>query len=162
MVVRPAYSMSVSDNLGRMETDLSTRSRLGRRQTAFIGVFLGVGLGAAARLDMAAALAALMIVVGLAGALRLRAGAVSLLGLAAVGGLIVGAAAAEATPGLSVALFSLGGAIATASVLSYGVLATRRLDLEWGRIARRAGASWIAAIGLMVLALSFVPPTRHG
>src|SRR5437763_520329 len=38
----------------------------------------------------------------------------------------------------------------------------RRLDVEWGRIARRAGASWIAAIGLMVLALSFVPPTRHG
>ena len=129
---------------------------------AFIGVFLGVRLGAAARLDMAAALAALMVVVGLAGALRLRAGAVSLLGLAAVGGLIVGAGAAEATPGLSVALFSVGGSIASASVLSYGLLAARRLDLEWGRIARRAGASRIAAIGLMVLALSFVPPTRHG
>ena len=79
-----------------------------------------------------------------------------------VGGLIVGAGAAEATPGLSVALFSVGGSIASASVLSYGLLAARRLDLEWGRIARRAGASWIAAIGLMVLALSFVPPTRHG
>jgi hypothetical protein len=61
-----------------------------------------------------------------------------------------------------VALFALGGSIAGASVLSYGLLAARRLDLEWGRIARRAGASWIAAIGLMVLALSFAPHTHAG
>jgi hypothetical protein len=44
-------------------------------------------------------------------------------------------------------------------VLSYGLLAARRLETEWGRIARRAGASWIAAIGLMVLALSFTGHT---
>jgi urease accessory protein len=129
---------------------------------AFIGVFLGVRFGAAARPDLPAALAALMVAVGLAGAARLRAGPAPLLGLAAAGGLVLGAAAAEATPGLSVALFSLGGSIAGASVLSYGLLAARRLDLEWGRIARRAGASWIAAIGLMVLALSFAPHTRAG
>ena len=78
-----------------------------------------------------------------------------LLGLTALGGIIGGAAGADATSGLSVMLFSLGAAIATASVLSYGLLAARRLEAEWGRIARRAGASWIAAIGLMVLALSF-------
>jgi len=40
-------------------------------------------------------------------------------------------------------------------VLSYGLLAARPLEAEWGGVARRAGASWIAAIGLMVLALSF-------
>jgi hydrogenase/urease accessory protein HupE len=129
---------------------------------AFIGVFLGIRLGGAVKSDMPAALAALMLAVGLAGAARLRAGAVPLLGMAAAGGLVVGAAGAEATPGLSVALFALGGSIAGASVLSYGLLLARRLDLEWGRIARRAGASWIAAIGLMVLAWSFAPHTRAG
>jgi hydrogenase/urease accessory protein HupE len=129
---------------------------------AFIGVFLGVRFGGAVKSEMPAALAALMLAVGLAGAACLRAGLLPLLGLAAAGGLVLGAAGAEATPGLSVALFALGGSIAGASVLSYGLLLARRLDVEWGRIARRAGASWIAAIGLMVLALSFAPHSRAG
>jgi urease accessory protein len=122
---------------------------------ALIGVWFGISFGEVARLDLAAAAAALMTAVGLAGAARLRVGAAPLLGLAVAGGVVGGAASADATMGLSVALFSLGGSIATASVLSYGLLAARRLDTDWGRIARRAGASWIAAIGVMVLALSF-------
>jgi urease accessory protein len=122
---------------------------------ALAGLWLGAASEMAARLNLAAPIAGLMAAVGLAGALRLRIGATPLLGLALVGGLVVGAAGAEAAAGLSVALFSLGGAIAAASILSYGLLAARRLDAEWGRIARRAGASWIAAIGVMVLALSF-------
>jgi urease accessory protein len=122
---------------------------------ALAGVWTGLGIGGVARIDLAAAAAALMIVVGLAGALRLRARIAVLLGLTALGGIIGGAAGADATSGLSVMLFSLGAAIATASVLSYGLLAARRLEAELGGIARRAGASWIAAIGLMVLALSF-------
>jgi urease accessory protein len=121
----------------------------------FAGVWLGARVGAAERLDLAAATAALMAAVGLAGAARLRLGTAPPLALAIIGGLVGSAAGADATAGLSVALFSLGVAIATASVLSYGVLAARRLDAEWGGVARRAGASWIAAIGLMVLALSF-------
>lgn len=122
---------------------------------ALIGVWLGVGFGEVTRLHLAAAAAALMTVVGLGGATRLQVGAAPLIGLALVGDIVGGAASADATVGLSVVLFSLGGSIATASVLSYGLLAARRLDTDWGRIARRAGASWIAAIGLMVLALSF-------
>jgi urease accessory protein len=120
----------------------------------FVGVWLGARVGTAARLDLATATAALMAVVGLAGAARLRLGTAPPLALAFIGGLVGGAAGADATAGLSVALFSLGIATATASVLSYGLLATRRLDAEWGDVARRAGASWIAAIGLMMLALS--------
>lgn len=126
---------------------------------AFVGVWAGLGFGGAVQAGLAAAAAGLMLAVGLAGAMRLRGGAPVLLGLAALGGIVGGAASADATSGLSAALFSLGAAIATASVLSYGLLAARRLDAEWGSIARRAGASWIAAIGLMVLALSFA---RHG
>ena len=122
------------------------------------GAWAGGGFGEAGRIDLTAAAAASMTAVGLAGAMRLRVGPAPLLGLALAGGLVGGAASADATTGLSLALFSLGGSIAAASVLSYGLLAGRRLEAEWGHIARRAGASWIAAIGLMVLAFSLV---RH-
>jgi urease accessory protein len=121
----------------------------------FVGVWLGARVDVPERLDFAAATAALMATVGLAGAARLRLGTAPPLALAFIGGLAGSAAGADATAGLSIPLFSLGVAIATASVLSYGLLAARRLDAEWGGVARRAGASWIAAIGLMVLALSF-------
>ena len=120
-----------------------------------VGVWLGAGVDGRERPVLAAATAALMAAVGLAGAARLRLGTAPPLALALIGGLVGSAAGADATAGLTVALFSLGVAIATASVLSYGLLAARRLDSEWGGVARRAGASWIAAIGLMVLALSF-------
>jgi hydrogenase/urease accessory protein HupE len=127
-----------------------------------VGVWLGAYVDAAGWLNLATATAALMTTVGLAGAARLRLGIAPLLGLALIGGLVGGAAAAEAAGRLSVAIFSLGGSIATASILSYGLLAARRLDAAWGGIARRAGASWISAIGLMVLALSLAGHSGHG
>ena len=55
---------------------------------ALAGVWTGLGIGGVARIDLAAAAAALMIVVGLAGALRLRARIAVLLGLTALGGII--------------------------------------------------------------------------
>jgi urease accessory protein len=124
---------------------------------ALIGTFLGTVAGG--RLNLALPMAAFVLAVGLAGAIRLRLGAVLLLGLGSGGALVVGAAGANATVGLSSGLFSLGSSTATACVLSYGLLAARCLESEWGRIARRAGASWIAAIGLMILALSFARQT---
>ncbi len=118
------------------------------------GALIGAGIFAGTRLNLAPAGAALMMVVGLAGAIRLRVGAVPLISLALVAGLACGGASADAVSGLSVSLFSLGGSIAAASVLSYALLAARRLESDWGGVARRAGASWIAAIGLMMLAFS--------
>lgn len=118
------------------------------------GAWIGAGILASTRLNLVSAGAALMMVVGLAGAIRLRVGAVPLISLALAVGLACGAASADAVPGSSVALFSLGGSIAAASVLSYALLAARRFESEWGGVARRAGASWIAAIGLMMLAFS--------
>jgi hydrogenase/urease accessory protein HupE len=133
---------------------------IGATFAAFIGgVFLGAKIGAPAQLDLAGGVAALMVVVGLAGAARLRTGGVPLVGVALTGGLIGGVAAADATPGLSVGLSSLGGSVASVSVLSYGLLAARCVNVEWGRIALRASASWIAAIGLMLLATAFIPHT---
>ena len=120
----------------------------------FAGIFIGASAYPDGRYGLAGTIAALMAMVGLAGAARIRVGAIPVLGLASVGGLIGGAASASGATGLSLALFSLGSAIAGASVLSYGLLAARRVDVEWGRIALRAGASWIAAAGLMLLAFS--------
>src|SRR5205823_1545410 len=78
---------------------------------ALLGIWLGAGFVDAGRLDLTAAAAALMIAVGLAGAMRLRVGGAPVLGLALAGGLVGGAAGADAAAGLSVALFSLGGSI---------------------------------------------------
>jgi hydrogenase/urease accessory protein HupE len=124
----------------------------------FGGAFLGAAIGADTSLDWAAPIAALMTVVGLAGAASLRCGALPLLGVASVGGLVCGAASSLGAVGLSLGLFSLGGSIASASVLSYGLLASRGLEREWGRVVLRVVASWIAAIGLMMLAFSIA---RH-
>ena len=121
---------------------------------AFVGIFVGAAADPDGRFGLAGLVAALMVVVGLAGAARIRAGAIPLLGLASVGGLIAGAAGASGATGLSLALFSLGSAIAGASVLSYGLLGARRVDVAWGRIALRAVASWIGAAGVMLLALA--------
>lgn len=129
--------------------------------TVLIGVFLGsVAVHSAARPDALAILAALMIAVGLAGAARLNLGAPALLCIAFAGGLALGASAADGADGLSLALFSLGSSVAGASVFSYALLGARGIEVEWGRIAMRAGASWIAAVGLMVLALQLVG--NHG
>jgi hydrogenase/urease accessory protein HupE len=127
----------------------------------FAGVAGGARLPASDSANLTIGVAVSMMTVGLFGVARWRAGAVPLLGLAAVGGLVGGAAGADAAAGLSLGLFSLGGAIAGISVLSYGLLAARRLDAEWGTIARRVGASWIAAIGLMVLALLCAKQVGH-
>ena len=119
-----------------------------------VGVWIGTGILAGTQLNLVPAGAVLMMVVGLAGAVRLRMGAAPVISLALATGLACGAASADAVSDLSVALFSLGGSVAAASVLSYALLAARCFESEWGGIARRAGASWIAAIGLMMLAFS--------
>lgn len=129
--------------------------------TVFAGVLLGAVVDPQGRFDVGGIVAALLTVVGLAGAARVRLNAVPVLGLASVGGLVAGTAATSGATGMSLGLFSLGGSIASASVLSYAILATRCIRAEWGRIAMRAAASWIAAIGLMLLALAMIPGGGH-
>ena len=119
-----------------------------------VGTFAGGALTGGSSLDLAGPLALLLTLVGAAGAARLRTGDAGLIGVALVGGLIGGIEGADATAGLSLGLFSLGGALGAAAALSYGLLGMRFVQVEWGRIALRAGSSWIAAIGLMILALA--------
>lgn len=128
---------------------------------AFAAVLIGTIFGSVTgnNFNLSVVMAAFILAAGLAGALRLRLGAAPVLALASAGALVVGMAGAEATAGLSAALFASGSSIAAACVLSYGLLAARSLETEWGRIARQAGASWIAAIGLMILALSLARQT---
>ena len=134
--------------------------------TAFVAVFIGVFLGAlidpGPGWDLAAPIAGLMMVVGLAGAARLGCGPAPLLGVTSAGGLVTGAASSLGAAGLSIGLFALGGSIVSASILSYGLLAARGLETEWGRVILRVVASWIAAIGLMMLAFSIARHTGRG
>ena len=126
----------------------------------FVGVFLGNIAQPAAEAELPTLIAALMIAVGVAAAVRLNLGTAPLFCLASAGGIVLGASATNGADGLSLALFSLGTSVAGASVLSYALLGARAIEVEWGRIAMRAGASWIAAIGLMVFALGLVG--KHG
>ncbi|MGC2201881.1 MAG: HupE/UreJ family protein [Stellaceae bacterium] len=123
---------------------------------AFSAVVVGVGLGATigSQLDCASLSAILMVLVGLAGAGQFRVGNRPLIGVATAGGLFAGGASGQGPAAVSLGLFSLGGAVATASVISWGLIAARGINVAWGRIALRALASWIAAIGLMILALA--------
>jgi hydrogenase/urease accessory protein HupE len=125
--------------------------------------FLGCAVGCAIAnvvgwpSDAGALMAALMILVGLAGAVCLRVAPGPLIGLASAGGSIVGGSGAAGSAGLVLPLFSLGASTALASVLSYGLIAaanTVSVRAAWPRIALRAGASWIAAIGVMILAFA--------
>jgi len=121
---------------------------------SFAAVLLGASAAWAAgwQADLSMLAAALMIVVGLAGAAQWRAGVLSLTGLALAGGAIGGLAGGDAATGLSLALFSLGAALAAAATVSYALIAIRAVKVGWGPIAWRAGASWVAAIGMMIFA----------
>jgi urease accessory protein len=125
-------------------------------RAAFLASLVGVAIAAmsGSQLDVSPLVAALMVLTGLAGAARLQAGHGLLVGAASAGGLLAGAAGSPGAAGVSLGLFSLGGSIAAASVISWGLIATRGVNFEWGRLALRAGASWIAAIGLMIVAVT--------
>ncbi|MBV9551843.1 MAG: HupE/UreJ family protein [Alphaproteobacteria bacterium] len=105
------------------------------------------------QLDPSLPTAGLMLAVGVAGAARLRAAPLPVLALAVIGGVLGGIAGGDAATGLSAVLSGLGAAIAAAAVVSYVFIAVRGFNAAWAAIAWRAGASWVAAIGLMILAL---------
>lgn len=76
------------------------------------------------------------------------------LGLAAVAGLFIGIAnGTELAAGESVWRFALGVALAGLLAVAYVVGGIRRLSAPWTHIGVRVAGSWLAATGLMVLAL---------
>ena len=78
----------------------------------------------------------------------------ALAALAAVLGVAQGlAVSAEIEPGVEAWRFIVGAGLIGLVIVVYGIGLVRRLHAKWMHIAVRAAGSWVAAIGVMVLAL---------
>ena len=97
------------------------------------------------------AMATLMIVTGLGGALRFKVQTVILVTLAAIGAWFMGSETGQAVGGLSPVGFIVGASLSPTMLFVYLLMGLGRLGSEWQSIASRAIASWIAAIGMMML-----------
>ncbi len=116
------------------------------------GAAIGAALGRVPDLGVLELGAMLVLGVLVAGAWPLPRAA--LLALAAIVGLTLGFAnGGEIGAGASIWRFAPGVAIGGLLVLAYTISAVRWLTAGWTRIAVRVAGSWIAAVGLMVLAL---------
>jgi len=103
-------------------------------------------------------MAALMIVAGLGGAARFKVQGVILLAIAAIGAWFMGSETGQAVGSLSPGGFIIGASLSPAMLSLYLLGGLERLRSEWQSIACRAVASWIAAIGIMMLTFELV---RH-
>lgn len=121
-----------------------------------VAIVLGAVIGATGRgpSDVTSALVVAMVALGLlvAAARPLPSGAVFI--LAVVLGLVIGAGNAAEMSATTVAWrFVPGVALAGLLVVSWLIGFVRWLRAPWTGIALRVGGSWIAATGIMVLAL---------
>jgi len=98
---------------------------------------------------------ALMSVAGLCVALSLRAHTMVAAAVFAIFGFILGISQGlEITPAMSASKFILGVGCCGLLLTTYGIGFVRRLRRPWTLVAVRVAGSWVAAAGLMVLALS--------
>jgi urease accessory protein len=104
------------------------------------------------------AMAILMIVTGLGGAARFKVQSVVLVAVSAIGAWFMGSETGQAVEGLSPVGFIVGASLSPTMLLVYLLAGLGRLRSEWQSIACRAVASWIAAIGIMMLTFELV---RH-
>jgi hydrogenase/urease accessory protein HupE len=104
------------------------------------------------------AMATLMIVTGLGGATRIKVQGIILVPLAAIGAWFIGSETGQAVGGLSPAGFIIGASLSPTMLFLYLLMGLERMRSEWQSIATRAVASWIAAIGIMMLTFELV---RH-
>jgi len=105
-------------------------------------------------------MATLMIVAGLAAAVRLKTPPAMLASFAVLGAALIGAETGQAASGLSPGGFIIGASLSPLMLSIYLLEGLRRLRAEWQSIACRAIASWIAAIGIMMV--TFELWRRHG
>jgi hydrogenase/urease accessory protein HupE len=103
-------------------------------------------------------MAALMIVAGLGAAVRLKIPAAPLAAFAGLGAALIGAETGQAASGLSPGGFIIGASLSPLMLAIYLLEGLRRLKAEWQGIACRAIASWIAAIGIMMLTFELWQP----
>jgi urease accessory protein len=142
--------------LGILAGQQGRRAALGVLGAFPLAVVLGavVGVSGSVPSDMTPALVAAMVVLGLlvAAARPLPSGAVVV--LAMVLGFLVGAGnAAEMGAGTVAWRFVPGVALAGLLLVAWIIGLVRWLRAPWTGIAVRVGGSWIAATGMMVLAL---------
>jgi urease accessory protein len=97
------------------------------------------------------AMATLMIVTGLGGAIRFKVQSAILVSLAAIGAWFIGSETGQAVGGLSPIGFIVGASLSPTMLFIYLLMGLERLRSDWQSIASRAVASWIAAIGIMML-----------
>jgi hydrogenase/urease accessory protein HupE len=97
------------------------------------------------------AMATLMIVTGLGGATCVKVRSAILVPLAAIGAWFIGSETGQAVGGLSPVGFIIGASLSPTMLFIYLLMGLDRLRLDWQSIASRAVASWIAAIGIMML-----------
>ena len=96
-------------------------------------------------------MAILLIVAGLAGAVRFKTPVAIVTAFAVLGAALIGAETGQAASGLSAGGFIIGASLSPFMLLVYLLEGLRRLKAEWQGIACRAVASWIAAIGIMMV-----------
>jgi hydrogenase/urease accessory protein HupE len=97
------------------------------------------------------AMATLMIVTGLGGATRFKVQSAILVPLAAIGAWLIGSETGQAVGGLSPVGFIIGASLSPTMLFIYLLWGLDRLRSDWQSIASRAVASWIAAVGIMML-----------
>lgn len=105
---------------------------------------------------------ALMVVAGLGGAIRFKIHGTILVALAAAGACLIGTETGKAVGVLSPGAFIIGASLSTLILLVYLLGGLERLRSEWQAIACRAIASWIAAIGIMMLTFELWQPHIPG
>lgn len=96
-------------------------------------------------------MATLMMVAGLGGAARFKVHDLILVAFAAVGAWFIGSETGQAINGFSPGAFIIGASLSPIMLSIYLLAGLGRLWAEWQSIACRAVASWIAAIGIMML-----------
>jgi urease accessory protein len=109
-------------------------------------------------LSTLAGMAALMIVAGLGGAVRLKMPSAMLATVACAGAWLIGSETGQAASGLSPGGFIIGGSLSPLMLSILLLDGLLYLRAEWQRIACRAVASWIAAIGIMMLTFELWQP----
>ena len=127
-----------------------------------VALLAGASIPAAFHLSLSSLLDAagwfgptLMSVAGLCVAASLRGPAVAVAALFTMFGFLLGfTQGSEITPPMSAPKFILGVGCCGLILTAYGIGLVRRLRRPWTHIAVRVAGSWVAAAGLMVLALT--------
>lgn len=142
--------------LGILAGQQGRDAALGALGTFPLAVLIGAGVGAAGLgpRDVTLPLVIAMVAIGLLVAAGRTLPSGTVLVLAIVLGLLVGAGnAAEMGPHTVALRFVPGVALAGLLLVAWLIGFVRWLSAPWTRIAVRVGGSWIAATGIMVLAL---------